>query len=281
MPKSTVYGPVASWRLGRSLGIDLFNSDIKICNYDCIYCQLGKTAGYQTERREFVSLAKLREDLAGVKGVEADYVTFSGMGEPTLASNLGEAISAAREILGLPVAVITNASLIKDEQVRRELALADMVITKLDAADDSTLARMNQPAEGISLAPILQGLQMFRLEYSGKLVIDIMLTDINKSQAFNLNYFAGMMMPHQVQLNTPRRPCSCQALPGKELAELRKTWFWNRENVLVVSEAARPEVTPLDEAETELRHPTRERPAPVQAGAACCAEGNTETGMAK
>ena len=267
MPKTTVYGPVASWRLGRSLGVDLLNSDTKICNYDCIYCQLGKTSAYQTGRQEFVSLDKLKEDLTAVKGVEADYVTFSGMGEPTLASNLGDAIKAAREILGLPVAVITNASLIKDEQVRRELALADMVIAKLDAADDQMLTRMNHPAEGIALAPILQGLQMFRLEYSGQLVIEVMLTDTNKGQVFNLNYYAKMMMPHQVQLNTPRRPCSCQALADKELTELGKTWFWNQQNLLVVSQASRPQVAPLDEEETELRHPTRERPAPVEAAA--------------
>jgi wyosine [tRNA(Phe)-imidazoG37] synthetase (radical SAM superfamily) len=284
MPKTTVYGPVASWRLGRSLGVDLLNSDTKICNYDCVYCQLGKTGAYQTGRQEFVSLDKLRQDLEAVKGVEADYVTFSGMGEPTLAANLGEAISTAREILGLPVAVITNASFIKDEQVRRELALADTVIAKLDAADDQMLAQMNHPAEGIKLAPILQGLQMFRLEYSGRLVIDIMLTDNNKSQLFNLNYYAKMMMPQQVQLNTPRRPSPCQALPDKELAEIRKTWFWNQQDVLAVCEASRSEVTPLDEEETELRHPTRKRPASGEAKEACAPEtgnGNAQSEGAK
>lgn len=276
MPKTTVYGPVSSWRLGRSLGVDLLNSDTKICNYDCVYCQLGKTGKYQTQRQEFVSLDNIKQDLTAVKGVEADYVTFSGMGEPTLAANLGEAISAAKEILGLPVAVITNASLIKDEQVRRELAQADMVIAKLDAADDQMLAEMNHPAEGILLASILQGLQMFRLEYTGQLVIEIMLTDTNKGQVFQLNYNARMMMPHQVQLNTPRRPCSCRALPDKEMAELGKTWFWNQQNVLLASQTNRPQVTPLDEEETELRHPTRVQP--VEAKAACVAEGAEKAG---
>jgi wyosine [tRNA(Phe)-imidazoG37] synthetase (radical SAM superfamily) len=108
MPKSTVYGPVASWRLGRSLGIDMLCTEQKTCNFDCVYCQLGSTVNKQTERKEFVSLVKLGDDLNVVKGVEADWVTFSGMGEPTLASNLGEAITMAKSVLGLPVALLTT-----------------------------------------------------------------------------------------------------------------------------------------------------------------------------
>src|SRR5271157_1447447 len=110
MSKSTVYGTVASWRLGRSLGIDMLCTEQKTCNFDCVYCQLGPTAKPQTERQEFVSLTTLIDDLNAAKGVAADWVTFSGMGEPTLAANLGAAIVVAKSTLGLPVAVFTNGS---------------------------------------------------------------------------------------------------------------------------------------------------------------------------
>jgi len=89
---SIIYGPVPSWRLGKSLGIDLLSAKGKTCCFDCVYCQLGRTLHLLTERRQFVSLEHLAEELESVKGLDIDYVTFSGMGEPALASNLGEAI---------------------------------------------------------------------------------------------------------------------------------------------------------------------------------------------
>jgi wyosine [tRNA(Phe)-imidazoG37] synthetase (radical SAM superfamily) len=265
MPKSTVYGPVASWRLGRSLGIDMLCGEQKTCNFDCVYCQLGPTAKLQTERREFVSLTKLIDDLNTAKGVAADWVTFSGMGEPTLAANLGAAISAAKSILGLPVAVLTNGGLIKRQDVRQELALADMVVAKLDAPDEALFRAINRPSEDINFAPIIQGWQTFRMEYKGKLAVSIMLNDLNKKNIYHLQYMARMVLPDQVQLNTPLRPCDVKPLPMEELEGLRKTWFWNR-NAITVYGAAVPEVTPLDAEETELRNPTKARcePPPAQ-----------------
>ena len=121
---SIVYGPVSSWRLGRSLGVDLTPGDVKTCSFDCIYCQLGWTARPLVERAQFVSLEALSGELEAAHGVGADYVTFSGMGEPTLAANLGEAIRVARATLGLPVAVLTNSSLMTRKDVREDLACA-------------------------------------------------------------------------------------------------------------------------------------------------------------
>ena len=121
---SIIYGPVPSWRLGRSLGIDLLSTKGKTCSFDCIYCQLGKTVHSLTERRQFVSLDELAAELEGVKDIPADYATFSGVGEPTLASNLGEAIELARSVLRLPVAVLTNSSLMTREDVCNELAFS-------------------------------------------------------------------------------------------------------------------------------------------------------------
>jgi len=106
-----IYGPVASWRLGRSLGIDLLNVRRKVCDFDCVYCQLGKTRRFIVEPEEFISLEELNREIESLRPIDADYATFSGMGEPTLARNLGEAIEMARSILDLPIAVLTNSSL--------------------------------------------------------------------------------------------------------------------------------------------------------------------------
>jgi wyosine [tRNA(Phe)-imidazoG37] synthetase (radical SAM superfamily) len=256
MPKSIVYGPVASWRLGRSLGIDLLCTPQKTCNFDCVYCQLGPTVKRQTERQEFVSLTRLGEELNAARGVAADWVTIAGMGEPTLAANLGEAISMAKSVLGLPVAVFTNGSLINQENIRNELSLADKVIVKLDAPDETVFRAINRPAEGLALAPIVQGLQFLRMQYKGKLALDIMLTEMNIKDGYHLQMNARFAMADQVQLNTPLRPCAVKPLPLAEFDTMRKNWFWNH-NVISVYDAKRPEVIPIDVEETELRHPTK------------------------
>lgn len=127
---SVIYGPVPSWRLGRSLGVDLLSTQGKTCNFNCVYCQLGKTANLVRERRVFIQTAELTQELKSVRGIAADYVTFSGMGEPTLASNLGQSMELARNILHLPVAVLTNSSLMSREDVCADLARADVVVQK-------------------------------------------------------------------------------------------------------------------------------------------------------
>ena len=255
-PKSSVYGPVASWRLGRSLGIDLLCSDQKICNFDCVYCQLGPTTKLHTVRKEFVSLSKLQDDLNAVKGIAADWVTFSGMGEPTLASNLGAAISLVKSTLGLPVAVFTNGSLIIYKDIRKELSLADMVIAKLDAPEEDVFRAINRPAAEVLFNRIMIGWQLFRVEYKGKLAMDIMLSDLNKGTIYELYCKAKLLMPDQVQLNTPMRPCATKPLPKAEF-DACKQWFWNFKEVVNVYESKVPEVAPLDAKETELRHPRK------------------------
>jgi len=115
------------------LGIDLLSQKAKTCNFNCIYCQLGETVNPVTQRGEFVSLAQLSDELNEVRGIAADYVTFSGTGEPTLAINLGQAIEVAKSTLNLPVAVLTNSSLMPSKGVRHDLAKADVVVATVDA----------------------------------------------------------------------------------------------------------------------------------------------------
>ena len=251
---SILYGPVPSWRLGRSLGVDLTPADEKTCSFDCTYCQLGRTARRLTVRAEFVALNALARELEAARKVAADYVTFSGMGEPTLASNLGEALRVARDVLGLPTAVLTNSSLMAREDVRRDLAYADVVVAKLDAPDERLFRRINRPVAPFSLAEIVEAIGIFRAAYEGKLALQIMFVEANRDAAGKLAAIASRLSPDEIQINTPLRPCPVKPLTAEEIAAIREE-FHEFPNVVSVYDAPRPEVTPLDVEETRRRRP--------------------------
>jgi wyosine [tRNA(Phe)-imidazoG37] synthetase (radical SAM superfamily) len=255
---SIVYGPVPSWRLGRSLGIDLLPGRGKTCCFDCVYCQLGVTTNPTVERAEFVKLDDLARELAAVKGVPADYVTFSGTGEPTLASNLGEAIELARAMLGLPVAVLTNSALMPREDVRHELSKADVVVAKLDAPGERLFRLINRPLGPITLEEIIEGLRRFHSCYRAKFALQMMFMLGNKNAAPEMARIAARLDPDEVQLNTPMRPCAVAPLSAKEIAAIRKSFAGL--NVHTAYEAMRPKVEPIDTRETLRRRPERKGP---------------------
>jgi wyosine [tRNA(Phe)-imidazoG37] synthetase (radical SAM superfamily) len=250
---SIIYGPVPSWRLGRSLGIDLLSTDGKTCSFDCIYCQLGKTIYPLVERREFVSLGRLRSELARLGKIEADFVTFSGVGEPTLASNLGQAIEIAKSVLHLPVAVLTNSSLIPRGDVRLDLAGADVVIAKLDAPEEKLYRRVNRPYGGYSIDEVVQGIKLLRENFQGKLAIQMMFIEANRHYARQMAEIARVLSPDEVQLNTPLRPCTVKPLRQYAMAAIKEEF--EGLNVVQVYEAPLREVTPLNSIETIRRRP--------------------------
>jgi len=254
MATSIIYGPVPYWRLGKSLGIDLLSREGKTCNFNCIYCQLGETISPVTQRGEFVSLTQLTEELEGVKGITADYVTFSGTGEPTLASNLGQAIEITKSSLHLPVAVLTNSSLMPIEDVRHALAKADVVVATIDAHNQELFRRMNRPTTAILLNDILEGIIVFRKEFEGKLNLEVMFIKVNENFAGEIARALTLLSPDQVQLNTPLRPCAVEPLTPSEMSSI-KGEFIQLGNVITVYEAPRPEVMPLNLKETLRRRP--------------------------
>jgi wyosine [tRNA(Phe)-imidazoG37] synthetase (radical SAM superfamily) len=251
---SIIYGPVPSWRLGKSLGIDLLSTEGKTCSFDCVYCQLGRTIHPLVERRELVTMPRLAEELKRVKIVAADYITFSGVGEPTLAANLGKAIELARSVSELPVAVLTNSSLMTREDVRRDLCLADVVVAKVDAADEETFRQVNRPLVKHSLKEIIHAIKLFREQYKGTLALQMMFIDANKHCAKGLAAIAKQLSPDEVQLNTPLRPCAVKPLTHEAIDTISRE-FSNLKNVVTVYESPRPEVTPLDLKETLRRRP--------------------------
>ena len=251
---SIIYGPVSSWRLGRSLGIDLLNTRRKACSFNCVYCQLGRTGRLIVEPEEFISLEQLTSEIKLLNPVKADYATFSGMGEPTLASNLDEAIEIARSVLHLPVAVLTNSSLMFREDVRQGLAHADTVVAKLDVPNEELFAIVNRPAPELHFAQVVEGIRRFRDEYRGKLALQVMFIEANKEYASEIAALAELISPDEVQINTPLRPCAVRPLPADSIAEIKRA-FANFRNVVTVYEAPRPKLMPFDLAETLRRRP--------------------------
>ncbi len=217
-----VYGPVSSWRLKKSLGVDLIcREDEKICSFDCTYCSLGKTTEKTVERRIFLPTDKIEKELKkAVDQVDPDIITMSGTGEPTLAKNLGEAINVARESANLPVSVLTNSSLMNKKSVRKDLAQADIVIGSLDASDQELLEKINNPSEEVRFQDLVQGMKKFREEFKGKFAIEVMFVPENLNFSKKMAEIIQSIDPNEVQLNTPLRNCPVRPLTPEELQEV-------------------------------------------------------------
>jgi wyosine [tRNA(Phe)-imidazoG37] synthetase (radical SAM superfamily) len=203
---SSVYGPVQSWRFGRSLGVDPIGS-VSTCSFNCVYCQLGAIECQSVDRQVFVSTEQIQQDLQPFAPWEVDIITLSGSGEPTLALNLGEILSLLKSMTRKPVGVLTNGSLLTDPVVRKELAIADRVAVKVDAVVEGQFRRLNRPCTDSDLPQFWSGLQRFRQSYSGKLAIQTMLLS-PWSDRDQILYTALMhtLQPDEIQLNTPTRP---------------------------------------------------------------------------
>jgi len=250
---SILYGPVPSWRLGRSLGVDLVAADEKTCSFDCIYCQLGRTVHRCIERKEFVTLNQLKHELLSLSDLEADYATLCGVGEPTLASNIVEAIEILRQTLTLPVALITNSSLLSREDVRRDLVTIDVVLAKLDAHNEEAFQMVNRPVTDCSFEMIINGIRLFREIYKGKLALQIMFVRQNMYYARQIADLARSLSPDEVQLNTPLRPCAEAPLSPDEMDGISVEFHGL--NVIEVYHSLRPNVLPLNTVETARRRP--------------------------
>ncbi|HOF38810.1 MAG TPA: radical SAM protein [Candidatus Hydrogenedentes bacterium] len=218
-----IFGPVVSRRLGRSLGVDVLPP--KTCTYDCVYCQLGRTTHQTSERGAFVPLEDLLSELRRKlqEGCAVDFITVVGSGEPTLYSRLGEFIAAAKNLAGVPVAVITNGSLLWRPEVRAELLQADLVIPSLDAGDAAMFHEINRPCAGIAFEQMVEGLVGFRREYSGQLWLEVLLLDgVTDGQVERIKALAERIQPDRIQLNTAVRPRAFSAVRPLSAEALRR-----------------------------------------------------------
>ncbi|MBT3175569.1 MAG: radical SAM protein [Desulfobacula sp.] len=226
MKYNHIFGPVPSRRLGISLGIDLVTH--KICSMDCIYCECGKTTQLTLERREYVRFEDVKNELDHYwnHNVDPNYITFSGSGEPTLNSRIGEVIEYIKEKKpDIKVAVLTNSSLFSDPAVRKALLKADLVVPSLDAASKKGFARINRSNKGLEVNKLVKGIETFAKEYQGRLWLEVfILPKINdgKSDLLKLKDAIKKINPDLVQINTLDRPGTLLDIKPASRSELEK-----------------------------------------------------------
>ncbi|MBN2183454.1 MAG: radical SAM protein [Sedimentisphaerales bacterium] len=207
--KKYFYGPVPSRRLGRSFGVDIV--PFKVCTLDCVYCQLGRTTEKSIERKAYVPaqpiIAELKDALDN--GLKTDYITIAGSGEPTLNSSLGEIVEGIKIITNIPIAIVTNGTLLYRSDVRSDCAKADVVLPSLDAGDERTFKKINRPHRDISIEKLVSGLCSFRKEFTGQIWLEVFVVDsINTGieEIAAIRAVIERISPDKVQLNTAVRP---------------------------------------------------------------------------
>lgn len=211
-----IFGPVPSRRLGFSLGIDII--PFKTCTLDCVYCQLGRTTNKTVQRKEYVASDNILREIEEVLKQEKkiDYITFSGSGEPALNSKIGKMIAQLKRLTSIPIAILTNGTLLSQPEVEEELMKADLVIPSLDAVSKEIFEKINRPHPSLRINKVISGLDIFSCEFKGKVWLEIMVVK-------GMNDFLGeikkiaeatkKMKLDKIHLNTIVRP------PGEDFAQ--------------------------------------------------------------
>lgn len=220
---SMIYGPVLSRRFGYSLGIDII--PLKICTYDCVYCQLGRTTNKTAVRKRYinVNMKSFIKDLKKVTGSERkiDYIAFSGSGEPTLNTDIGIMIERVKKATDIPVAVLTNGSLLYKKDVIKSLGNADLVKVSFDAPDEACFRKINRPSSVITFGKVVKGLKSLLNDFKGRIWLELMIIkDFNDSEK-QAEQFKRIITGidktergiEKIHLNTPVRP----TIPGDTL----------------------------------------------------------------
>lgn len=248
-PGRHIFGPIASRRLGRSLGIDPV--PLKTCNWNCIYCQLGRTSPHSPARDEYIDadeiIDQFREHLADHGEESFDWITFVGSGEPTLHARLGWMIREVKKLAHKPVAVITNGALLSDPQVREELRVADAVMPTVSAGTEETYLRLHRPAPGLDFRSFTTGLITFRDMYEGELWAEVMLVaghNDEEDELVALRDLLQRMRPDEIQVVLPTRPA---AVPAAQPAQLPQISLAIRILSAAAAVGARDKTSPLPE----------------------------------
>ncbi len=235
-----LFGPVPSRRLGISLGVDLVPH--KVCSLDCVYCECGATTKLTLDRKEYILYDRVIKELDHyfTHNPDPDYITFSGSGEPTLNVRFGDVMEFIKQRKpDIPVAVLTNGTLLHQEQIRKELLKADVVLPSLDAATESTFRKLNRPHHDLNLEEYIRGLEQFRKEYSGKLWLEVLIIPGYNNDETNLNHLKAAfqkIQPDKIQLNTLDRPGTMDDLSAADQAELQRIVdVWQLNNVEIIT----------------------------------------------
>jgi len=244
-----LFGPVPSRRLGMSLGIDLIPK--KVCSLNCVYCEVGKTTKLTTNRLEYVKYDKVIAELKQFmsSNPKIDYITFSGSGEPTLNSKIGDVMNfITKNYPEIKTAVLTNGTLLFDKKLRTELLQADVILPSLDAASQAVFEKIDRPNPNLKIENYLQGLIDLRKEYKGKIWLEIFfLKNYNdsKEELKLLKKAILKIKPDGIQLNTLDRPGTVPGLIPLTKDEMQEIIdFWKLPNVEII--ASPPERTTIE-----------------------------------
>jgi len=231
---SHVFGPVPSRRLGLSLGVDLIPA--KTCTFDCLYCEVGRTTDKTIQTRPYVPVKEILEQLRQkLVACRPDIITLAGSGEPTLHSEIDQVIDGIKAITDTRVAVLTNGSLFWDEEVRRRVLGADIIMPTLSSAFDQTFRRIHRPHPDLDVGAIIEGLKRLRGQYHGQLLLEVVfLSGINDTgeEEEALKDVIDTICPDRIQINTVVRPPSdsrAKSLDRERLEEIRLLFGKNAE----------------------------------------------------
>jgi wyosine [tRNA(Phe)-imidazoG37] synthetase (radical SAM superfamily) len=237
-----LFGPVPSRRLGISLGVDLV--PMKTCTLNCMYCECGRTTKLSLERKEYVPFEAVKEELTHYlsHNPRPDYVTFSGSGEPTLNSRIGDVLHFIRsQTSDIPVAVLTNGTLLFQKQTRDDIRDATVVIPSLDAATEVIFKKINQPHPQLKIDTIIRGLIQFRKDYSGQIWLEVFIVpglNDTEQELTALKRAIEKIEPDRIQLNTLDRPGTVPTIHAATWEELEHVLdFWQLENAEIIAKA--------------------------------------------
>ncbi|MBZ4687427.1 MAG: Radical domain protein [Clostridiales bacterium] len=226
MNRKYLYGPVSSRRLGRSLGVNIMPH--KTCSLDCIYCECGKTTNLTLERKEYTPTAEIINELAAYlkEKPQLDYITFSGSGEPTMHSGIGEIISFLKENFPqYKVAVLTNSTLLNDPQVREDIKNADLIVPSLDGVSKEVFHKIDRPHENVSIEEIVSGIRKLKEISSGDIWLEIFIVPGVNDTPEELKLFKEILEKinvTKVQLNSLDRPGIVDWLKPADKEHLKK-----------------------------------------------------------
>ncbi len=266
-----LFGPVPSRRLGMSLGIDLVPR--KVCSLDCVYCEVGKTTKLTLERKEYILFDQVVKELTHYfeNNPDPDYITFSGAGEPTLNSRIGDIIKFVKQKKPeIPIAVLTNGTLLFDPEVRTELKMADVVLPSFDAATNPAFQKINRPVPGFDIEKYLQGLIDFRKEFDGKIWLEIFILpefNLGQLELKKLREAILKINPDSIQLNTLDRPGTVADLRSASQEELEEiVRLWNLKNIEIISPAAKRKdvLSYRSDAEAAILETISRRPCTIE-----------------
>lgn len=247
-----LFGPVPSRRFGRSLGIDLV--PLKTCSFNCLFCQLGPNSETTLIRDEYVPLDRVLQeiDLWLEKDGQADILTLSGSGEPTLHSRFGQVLEYIKKKTTLPTLLLTNGSTLSLSEVRPGASKADLVKTSLSAWDQKSLLQINRPHPDLKFQDLLQGQIDFRVQYKGRLFLEVMVIqgfNDREDQISKIATLAKKIQPDKIQLNTVVRPPADKSalLVPQEKLELLTDLFEPKAEIIAEWRAAPTSQAEVDE----------------------------------